>query len=104
MNKECDREFPIWTENHQHAFDAIKALVLGAECLTMIDYEDGMKKIFVTTDASDRRTGAVLSFGETWQTACPVAYDSYQLNESMLHSPTYSGRIPARISGISGFQ
>jgi len=88
-NKECDRDFPVWTENHQHAFDAIKALVLSAECLTTIDYEDGTKRIFVTTDASDRRTGAVLSFGETWENARPVAYDSYQLNDAEKNYPVH---------------
>ena len=67
--KECDQEFPIWTSKHQQAFDAIKALVTGTECLTVIDYEDTTKKIFVTMDASKCRTGAVLSFGETWETA-----------------------------------
>ena len=53
--KECDRVFPVcqWETEHQKAFDAIKALVTGTECLTAIDYDDTTKKIFVTTDASE---------------------------------------------------
>lgn len=81
--KECDTVFPTWTATHQHAFDSIKALVTGAECLTVIDYDDPLQKIFVTCDASNRRTGAVLSVGSSWETARPVAYDSYQLNKEL---------------------
>ena len=87
-------------ENHQHAFDAIKALVLGAECLTTIDYEDRTKKIFVMTDASDRRTGVVLSFGKTWQTACPVAYDSYQLNDAEKNYPVHEKELLAIVKAL----
>lgn len=54
--KECDWEFPIWEPEHQRAFNAIKALVTGTECLTVIDYKDTTKRIFVTTDTSERRT------------------------------------------------
>ena len=36
-------------------------------------------KIFLTCDASDWRTGGVLSFGLTWEDAQPVAYDLAQL-------------------------
>ncbi|KAG5717653.1 hypothetical protein E4T56_gene17979 [Termitomyces sp. T112] len=48
--KECDRLFPEWTDEHQRAFDEIKRIVTSAECLTVIDYEDPTKKIFVTTN------------------------------------------------------
>ena len=54
--KECDHDFPKWEPEHQDAFDAIKALVTGTECLTVIDYEDTTKKIFITMDASKRRS------------------------------------------------
>ena len=79
-NKECDKIFLPWMDKHQHAFQDIKLLVTGTDCLTVIDYNDPMKKVFLTTDASNCHTGAILSFGKTWETACPVAYDSYQLN------------------------
>jgi hypothetical protein len=63
-------------------FDHIKHLVLGTDCLTIIDYEDKVSNIYVTTDASDRRTGTMLSFGETWETARPVTYVVF---ESQVH-------------------
>jgi hypothetical protein len=78
--KEAQKHFPPRTEEHQIAFEAIKALVVSADCLTVIDHENPEdNKIFVTCDASDWRTGAVLSFSPTWETACSVAYDSLQL-------------------------
>jgi hypothetical protein len=98
--KDCDREFPEWTPEHQKAFQAIKALVTGTECLTVINYEDTTKKIFVTTDASDRRTGAVLSFGETWETARPVAYDSYQLNDAEKNYPVHEKELLAIVKAL----
>ena len=64
--KEAWKEFPPWNDDHQWAFNAIKQIVVGRECLTVIDHNNpGNNKIFVTCDASDWRTGAVLSFGET---------------------------------------
>ena len=98
--KECDREFPEWKPEHQKAFQAIKDLVTSTECLTVIDYEDTTKKIFVTTDASDRRTGAVLSFGETWETARPVAYDSYQLNDAEKNYPVHEKELLAIVKAL----
>lgn len=61
-NKDADRAFPHWTDRYQQAFEAIKSIVISRECLTTIDHTDKMKTIFVTTDASDRRSGAVISF------------------------------------------
>jgi hypothetical protein len=69
-------------------------------CLTVIDYEDMTKKIFVTTDASERRTGAVLSFGETWETARPVAYDSYQLNSAEKNYPVHEKELLAIVKAL----
>jgi hypothetical protein len=101
---EADRDFPGWTDEHQHAFEAIKELVTGAGCLTVIDYDDDTKKIFVTTDASNRRTGAVLSFGETWETARPVAYDSYQLNAAERNYPTHEKELLAIIKALKKYR
>jgi hypothetical protein len=103
--KECDQEFPTWMSEHQKAFEAIKQLVTGAECLTVIDYDDTSKKIFVMMDASDRQTGAVLSFGETWETARPVAYNSYQLNNAEKNYPVHEKELLAIIKALkSGAQ
>jgi RNase H-like domain found in reverse transcriptase/Reverse transcriptase (RNA-dependent DNA polymerase) len=78
--KDAHKCFPEWTDMHQVAFEAIKALVLSAKCLTTIDQEQpGDNKIFVTCDASDWRIGATLSFGLTWETARLVAFDLLQL-------------------------
>ena len=70
--KECDWVFPTWTADHQKAFEHIKHLVLSADCLTVIDYEDKAANIYITTGASDCHTGAVLSFRKTWETTQPV--------------------------------
>jgi hypothetical protein len=98
--KECDKEFPTWTNAHQFAFEAIKRLVTSTECLTVIDYEDPTKKIFVTTDASDRRTGAILSFGDSWESARPVAYDSYQLNSAEKNYPVHEKELLAIVKAL----
>jgi hypothetical protein len=98
--KECDRKFSIWKFEHQRAFDTIKALVTSTECLTVIDYEDPTRRIFVTTDASERRTGAILSFGKTWETARPVAYDSYQLNDAEKNYPVHEKELLAIVKAL----
>jgi hypothetical protein len=49
-NKECDKVFPLWTADHQAAFEQIKRLVLSTNCLTIINYEDKASNIYVTTD------------------------------------------------------
>ena len=64
---------------HCDELNAVSLVVL-AKCLTVIDHDNpGDNKIWVTTHTSDFRTGCVLSFGPTWETARPVAYDSMQL-------------------------
>lgn len=81
--KECCKNFPDWTAEHQYAFDAIKALVISANCLTTIDHENpGENKIFVTCDASNWHIGSTLSFGSTWESAHPVTFDSMQLKNT----------------------
>jgi len=66
---DSQKHFPIWTDEHQYVFDSIKALVISSDCLTVIDHENPSdNKFFVTSDASDWQTGAVLSFGPTWKT------------------------------------
>uniref|UniRef100_A0A0W0EV84 Reverse transcriptase/retrotransposon-derived protein RNase H-like domain-containing protein n=1 Tax=Moniliophthora roreri TaxID=221103 RepID=A0A0W0EV84_MONRR len=61
-----DHEWPGWSQIYSDAFTSIKDLVTSAECLTVIDHDNpGDNKIWLTTDASDWRTGAVLSWGAT---------------------------------------
>jgi RNase H-like domain found in reverse transcriptase len=95
--KECNQEFPPWTTEHQAAFKHIEVLVLSADCLTIINYEDMASNIYVTTDASNHRTSAMLSFGTTWETAQPVAYDSYQLNDAEKNYPVHKKELLAII-------
>jgi hypothetical protein len=74
--KECNTNFPKWTDSHTQAFEAIKRAVIGCNCLTTIDHcLMPEMKIFVTTNTSDFQLGAVLSFGETWGNAHPIVFD-----------------------------
>ena len=98
--KECDWAFPIWMAEHQTAFENIKWLVLGANCLTVINYKDKESNIYVTTNASNRCTGTVLSFGKTWESACPVAYNSYQLNDVEKDCPVHGGELLAIVKSL----
>lgn len=88
--KECDKHFPAWLPKHQEAFDAIKKLVTSCDCLTVIDFDKMPEyKIFVTTDASDLCSGAVLSFGKPWESARPVAFDSMTFKGAELNYPVH---------------
>jgi hypothetical protein len=97
----CDKNFPAWTAQHHSAFEAIKSLVVGADCLTTIDHQNpGDNRIFMTTDASDWRLGAVLSFGPSWQTARPVAFDSIQLCGPELNYPVHEKELLAIVHAL----
>lgn len=101
-HKSADKLFLAWTTEHQKAFEAIKNLVISRDCLTAIDHDDmGSNQIFVTCDASDWRTGAVLSFGETWETARPVAFDSIALKEVQLHYPVHEKELLTIIHALT---
>ena len=101
MHKSADIIFPSWTTVHQHAFDAIKGLVTGHDCLTTINHDDMQdNKIFITCDASDQRTGAVLSYGPTWESARPVAYDSMALKAAQLNYPVHEKELLAIIRAL----
>jgi hypothetical protein len=66
-----------WGSEYEDTFHAAKEIVVRCDCLTTINHQDmGDNKIFVTANASDRRSGAVISYSPTWETACPVAFDS----------------------------
>ena len=74
--------------------------MLGTDCLTIIDYKDNVSNIYITTDASDRRMGAVLSFEETWEMAHPIVYDSYQLNDAEKNYPTHEKELLAIVKAL----
>ena len=66
----AEKKFPPWTDHFQCAFQAIKSIVVSQECLTTIDLSKLPEyKIFVTTNVSDKHSGAVLSFSKTWTSA-----------------------------------
>ena len=78
--KAAEHCFPSWSASHQLAFDGIKRLVTSPVCLTTIDHDNpGNNHIFLTTDAFDYCTGAILSWGPDWKSARPVAFDSLPL-------------------------
>ena len=53
-HKMADTSFPAWDSMHQITFDAIKALVIGKDCLTTIDHNNmGHNKIYLTCNPSD---------------------------------------------------
>jgi hypothetical protein len=99
--KESRKIFPTWNNDHQAAFNGIKSLVTGIDCLTTIDHLNPRdNKIFVTCDASDWRTGATLSFGPTWETARPVAFDSMQLKGAEKNYPVHEKELLAIIRAL----
>jgi RNase H-like domain found in reverse transcriptase len=88
--KECNRAFPTWMNIHQYMFEVIKCLVVSRDCLTTIDHKTlGDNKIFVTCNASKRWTRAMLTFGQTWETACLVVFESQQLNNAERNYPVH---------------
>jgi len=99
--KEADKNFPTWSHAHQTAFDTIKDIVVSQECLTSIDHTNlANNKIFVTADASDRVTGAVLSFGPSWETARPVAFDSKTMKGAELNYPVHKKELLAIVRAL----
>lgn len=99
--KECNTSFLPWMAHHQYAFDAIKALVVGRDCLTMINHKNpGNNEIYVTCDASKRRTGAMLAFGPTWETARPVAFKSRALSGAEMNYPVHKQEMLSIIRAV----
>lgn len=92
--KDCELSFPPWTSAHQLAFDDIKRLVVSRACLTVIDHDAlGDNRIFVSCDASDLRTGAMLSFGPSLESSRPVAFESCQLKGAELNYPVHEKEL-----------
>jgi len=88
IKKEFDKTFPQWTSDYQKAFNAIKEIVTGTGCLTMIDY-DSEENIYMTMDASLIGTDAVLSAGYTWENSRLVAFDSTKYFKAEQHYPMH---------------
>ncbi|THG94041.1 hypothetical protein EW026_g7348 [Hermanssonia centrifuga] len=98
--KEAEKDFS-WTPAHFQAFEAVKLLVTSRECLTVIDHNNlGNNRVFVSCDASDFCTGAVLSYGETPETARPVAFESQQLSGAELNYPVHEKELLAIVRAM----
>ena len=96
--KESEKRFPKWNSTYQTAFDKIKEIVVSRECLTVIDHTKlDSNKIFVTMDASDTCTGAILSFSPSWDLTCPVAFNSSSLKDAELNYPVHEKELLAVI-------
>ena len=103
--KECNKVFPTWTDRHEAAFREIKALIVSADCLTTIDPSLMPKhKIFVTTDASNVGSGAVLTFGPTYETARPIAYNSRAFKGAELNYPVHEKELLAIVHALAKWQ
>ena len=91
----------ITMPDHQGAFQAIKDLVVSPRCLTTIDHDNpGNNQIFLTCDASDYRTGAVLSWGPSWEEARPVGFNSTPLHDAALNYPVHEKELLAIIRSV----
>lgn len=99
--KDLEKKFPPWMEDHQKAFKAIKQLILSRQCLTVIDHENpGDQKIYMTCDASDVGTGAVLSFGTSWEDTRPVAFELSQLNAAEQNYPVHKKELLSIVKAL----
>jgi hypothetical protein len=100
-SKECEKDFPTWSSTRHRAFEAIKQLVVSHECLMVIDHTSpGNNKTFVTCDASNLRTGTVLSWGPSWESARPVAFDSMQLRDAQKNYPVHEKEMLAIVCAL----
>jgi hypothetical protein len=57
-------------------------------------------KRFITTEASDKCSGAVLSFGPSWETPRPVAIDSMTFKNAELNYPVHEKELLAIICAL----
>ena len=73
-----------WTKHHRNIFD----------------HSNSNKNIFVTCDASDWHTGTCLSFGNSWETTWPVAYNSMQLSEAEKYYPIHKKELLAIVRAL----
>jgi len=101
MTKDSEKNFPLWAPKYQVAFNAIKQIVMSHDCLTTIDFSKMPNyKIFVTTDASDKCSGAVLSFGPSWETVHPVTFDSMTFKNAELNYLVHEKELLAVIHAL----
>lgn len=84
------------------SLQGIKDLVLGSNCLTIIDHSLMPDfHVFVTTDASDTRSGAMLSFGRSWETSKPVAFESRPFKGAELNYPVHEKELYSIVCALN---
>jgi RNase H-like domain found in reverse transcriptase len=99
--KAAKKNFPSWTDEHQQAFNSIKKIMTSWDCLTMINFDTMPEnKIYVTTDASDTCSRALLSFRPTWEKAHPVAFDLMTFKGAKLNYPVHKKELLAVIQAL----
>jgi hypothetical protein len=82
-----------WTEGLENAFQHLKSKLISRPIL---QYPDFSKEFVLTTDASNRGLGAVLSQGPVWKDL-PVAYASRSLNSAEINYSTSEKELLAKV-------
>ena len=99
--KDFNAVLPPWMEEHERACNGIKQLVVGHDCLTMIDHDNlEDNRIFVSCNASKQQMGAVLAFGKTWELVWPVAFNLKQLMPAEKNYPTHEHEMLAIVQAL----
>jgi len=86
--KVYNQKFLEWTSEYQKAFEAIKQVITGMDCLTSIGYNSG-KNIYITTDTSLKKPGAVLNVRKSLEKAWPVAFNSSKYISAEYNYPVH---------------
>uniref|UniRef100_A0A6V7LZN9 RNA-directed DNA polymerase n=1 Tax=Bracon brevicornis TaxID=1563983 RepID=A0A6V7LZN9_9HYME len=89
-----------WEEKHQHAFDVLKEKLVTAPILQFPNFAE---PFLLTTDASGKAIGAVLSQGEIGKDL-PIAYASRTLNQAELNYSTIEKELLAIVWGVKHFR
>uniref|UniRef100_A0A2H8THY5 RNA-directed DNA polymerase n=1 Tax=Melanaphis sacchari TaxID=742174 RepID=A0A2H8THY5_9HEMI len=90
----------VWSEECQKSFDKLKAALCSKPILK---YPDFTKPFILTTDASNKALGAILSQGEIGQDL-PISYASRTLNKSENNYSTTELECLAIIFGVKQFR
>lgn len=101
LTTDSEKDFPLWMLKYQFAFDAVKTIVTSRDCLTTIDLTKLPEyKIFMTTNASDKCSGAILYFGKDLETIQPVAFDSMTFKKAELNYHIHEKEMLAIIRAL----